>query len=148
MGHWTTGVSVVSTMTADGEPRGLTANAVASVSLDPMLVLVCVERVSDTHDAIRHASRFAINILAADDETTARRFAGDAAPDKFTGVAWHTEHTGAPVLDGALAWLDCTVHDTCDGGDHTIYIGLVHAGDARDDAPLLYYRGGYAGLDR
>jgi flavin reductase (DIM6/NTAB) family NADH-FMN oxidoreductase RutF len=146
LGHWTTGVAVVTTMTADGEPRGLTANAVASVSLEPLLVLACVERIADTHDAITTAQYFAINILAQDDERTARRFAGDDISDKFTGLAWHVQQTGAPILDTALAWIDCHVHTAYEGGDHTIFIGEVVAGDAREGEPLGYYRGGYARL--
>ena len=146
LGHWTTGVAVVTTMTADGEPRGLTANAVASVSLEPPLVLACVERIADTHSAITTAQYFAINILAQHDERTARRFAGDDIADKFMGLAWHAEQTGAPILDSALAWIDCHVHTAYDGGDHTIFIGEVVAGDAREGEPLGYYRGGYVRL--
>jgi flavin reductase (DIM6/NTAB) family NADH-FMN oxidoreductase RutF len=146
LGHWTSGVAVVTAMTADGEPRGLTANAVASVSLDPPLVLACVERTADTHVAIVTAQAFAINILAQDDERSARRFAGDDIADKFTGLAWHASITGAPILDGALAWIDCRLHTTYDGGDHSIFIGQVVAGDAHEGEPLAYYRGGYARL--
>lgn len=143
LGHWTSGVAIVATTTAAGEPRGLTANAVASVSLEPPLVLACIERIADSHDTIRDAGCFAISILAQDDERVARRFAGNETADKFRGVAYHTEATGAPVLDAALAWVDCQVHDLLDGGDHTIFIGRVLAGDAREAEPLVFYRGGY-----
>lgn len=146
LGHWTTGVTVVATMSSDGEPRGLTANAVASVSLDLPLVLVCVERDADTHDTIRAAGVFAVSVLAQDDERTARRFAGNDTDEKFRGIAYHAELTGAPVLDAALAWVDCRVHEVLHGGDHTIFIGLVTAGDAREGEPLVYYRGGYGRL--
>jgi flavin reductase (DIM6/NTAB) family NADH-FMN oxidoreductase RutF len=145
LGHWSTGVAVVATLDAAGAPRGLTANAVASVSLEPPLVLACVERVADSHDAIEQAGFFAISILSADDESVARRFAGDGST-KFDHLAWHAGPTGAPILDDALAWVDCHTHQLCDGGDHTIFIGAVVAGDAREGQPLLYYRGGYAGL--
>lgn len=147
LGHWTTGVAVVATIDAAGEPRGLTANAVASLSLEPALVLACIERSADTHDILSRTGFFAISMLAQDDEAVARRFAADGA-DKFRGLAWHPERTGAPVLDRALAWVDCHLHSLCDGGDHTIFIGAVVAGDAREGEPLLYYRGGYAGLTR
>jgi flavin reductase (DIM6/NTAB) family NADH-FMN oxidoreductase RutF len=146
LGHWTTGVAVVTAMTPHGEPRGLTANAVASVSLDPPLVLACIERAADTYAAILDANAFAINILPQGDERTARRFAGDDIADKFTGLAWHAQLSGAPILDSALAWIDCRVHAMYDGGDHSIFIGHVIAGDAHEGEPLAYYRGGYARL--
>lgn len=146
LGHWTTGVAVVTSYAADALPRGLTANAVASVSLDPPLVLACVDRSSHTHDSIHDAGCFAINILEQSGESTARRFAGDDVEDKFAGVAWHTEATGAPVLDEALAWVDCRVRESVAGGDHTIYIGEVVAGDAAQGEPLVYFRGGYHSL--
>jgi flavin reductase (DIM6/NTAB) family NADH-FMN oxidoreductase RutF len=146
LGHWTTGVAIVATTTPAGEPRGLTANAVASLSLEPQLVLACIERDADTHESIRTAGCFAISVLAQGDERTARRFAGDDTADKFRGIAYHTERTGAPVLDAALAWVDCELHDAVAGGDHTIFIGRVVAGDAHEGEPLLYYRGGYGRL--
>jgi flavin reductase (DIM6/NTAB) family NADH-FMN oxidoreductase RutF len=146
LGHWTTGVAIVATLSEDGTPRGLTANAVASVSLNPALVLACIEHGADTHAAISAAGCFSINVLRQADERLARRFAGDETTDKFTGVAWHAELTGAPVLDDALAWVDCTLRNVLDGGDHTIFVGAVAAGDAAEGEPLLYYRGGYSRL--
>lgn len=146
LGHWTTGVAVIATTSRTGEPRGLTANAVASVSLEPPLVLACVERDADTHDTIRDAGVFAISVLVQDDERIARRFAGNDAADKFKGIAFRSEVTGAPVLEDALAWVDCEVHEVLDGGDHTIFVGLVVGGDAREGEPLVYYRGGYSRL--
>ena len=145
LGHWATGVAVVGVCEPGGHLRGLTANAFASLSLDPPLVLVCVEQSADSHDSIRAAGAFAISVLSSDQERVARRFASDIA-DKFDGIAYRTEVTGAPVLSDALAWVDCTLHDTIPGGDHTIFIGRVVAGDATDHTPLLYYRSGYAGL--
>jgi flavin reductase (DIM6/NTAB) family NADH-FMN oxidoreductase RutF len=142
LGHWVTGVSVVTAQPANGELCGLTANAVCSVSLDPSLVLVCVEQEADTHDGIARAGAFSVNVLRSDQELLARRFAADAT-EKFRGVAYHTEITGAPILDDALAWVDCRIWATYAAGDHTIYIGEVLAADAREGAPLLYYRGGY-----
>jgi len=142
LGHWTSGVAVVATVDRAGTPHGLTASAIASVSLDPPLALVCVERSSDTHDLIRDRGFFTISVLAQDDERVARQFASDES-DKFRGVAWHAATSGAPIVDSALAWLDCTVHAQYDGGDHTIFVGLVTAGNAREAEPLAYYRGGY-----
>ena len=144
IGHFATGVAVVTSCREDGAAAGLTVSAVASVSLDPTLVLVCVDRASDTHGWLERAGYFAANVLEdGRGETLARRFAGGGAEEKFRGVAWHTERTGAPVLDDALAWLDCRVTAALPGGDHTIFVGEVLAADAREGTPLLYYRGGY-----
>jgi flavin reductase (DIM6/NTAB) family NADH-FMN oxidoreductase RutF len=143
LGHWATGVAIVATRGAGGEPRGLTANAVASVSLEPPLVLVCVDRRADTHGSISAAGIFSVNVLLQAGERIARRFAADAITARFEGVAWRTEVTGAPVLDDALAWVDCRVHHECDGGDHTVFIGEVLAGGAHEGEPLVYYRGGF-----
>jgi flavin reductase (DIM6/NTAB) family NADH-FMN oxidoreductase RutF len=143
LGHWTTGVAVVATLAPDGTPRGLTANAVASLSLAPPLALVCIERDADTHGSIRAAGFFAISILPQAAERIARRFAGDEAAAKFDGVAYHTGATGAPILDEALAWIDCRLHAAHEGGDHTIFVGAVVAGDAHEGEPLVYYRGGF-----
>lgn len=143
LGHWTSGVAVVATVTHDGAPRALTASAVASVSLEPPLVLACVERSADTHDAIRHARVFSINVLPQSGERLARRFAGDETAEKFTGIAYRSEVTGSPILEDALAWVDCTLYDVYDGGDHGIFVGTVVAGFAREGEPLVYYRSGY-----
>lgn len=144
MGHFVTGVVVVGSIRpGDESPCGLTANSLASVSLEPPLVLVCVDRNSDSHDCIRDSGFFSINILGADQERISRRFASWELEDKFTGVDYRTEVTGAPILTKSLAWLDCRLWANYDGGDHTIFVGEVVAGDAVDEAPLLYYRGGY-----
>ncbi|HEX6559224.1 MAG TPA: flavin reductase family protein [Longimicrobiales bacterium] len=142
LGHWASGVSVVATGTS-GKLCGLTANAVASVSLQPPLILVCVEHNADSHACIRTAGVFSVNVLDAGQERIARRFATWEVDTKFEGLAFHTEVTGAPILDDALAWLDCRVWAEYPAGDHTIFVGEVVAGDAREGTPLLYYRGGY-----
>ena len=145
MGHFATGVAVVTSCRDDGAAAGLTVSAVASVSLSPMLVLVCVDRASHTHSRIEQAGCDAVNCLEEGrGETIARRFAtGGPAEEKFRGTPWHVERTGAPVLDDALAWIDCRVHAAVPGGDHTIFVGEVVSADAREGTPLLYYRGGY-----
>jgi flavin reductase (DIM6/NTAB) family NADH-FMN oxidoreductase RutF len=144
MGHFASGVTVVTTVRGGGDPCGLTANAVCSVSLDPVLVLVCVERGADTHGCIEEAGKFAVNVLCEEGgESLSRRFATWGVDDKFRGVAWREERTGAPVLEDALAWLDCRVAETLQAGDHTIFLGEVVAADAREGTPLVYYRGGY-----
>jgi flavin reductase (DIM6/NTAB) family NADH-FMN oxidoreductase RutF len=144
IGHFATGVSVVTSCRADGQACGTTVSAVSSVSLNPTLVLVCLDLKSETRGWIEGAGYFAVNVLeGGKGETLARRFAGGGAEEKFRGTAWHPEHTGAPVLDDALAWMDCRVTAAVEGGDHTIFIGEVLGADAREGTPLLYYRGGY-----
>src|SRR5688572_24979042 len=110
MGHFASGVTVVTTVRGDGEPCGLTASAVCSVSVNPVLLLVCVEHGADTHGFIAAAGKFAVNVLAEEGgEGLSRRFATFEVEDKFRGVAFREEVTGAPVLEGSLAWLDCRV---------------------------------------
>jgi flavin reductase (DIM6/NTAB) family NADH-FMN oxidoreductase RutF len=118
------------------------------VSLDPPLVLVCIERDANSHDGIASAGAFCVNILDCDQETIARRFADDDVTEKFRALAYHPAQSGAPVLDDALAWIDCRVWDARPAGDHTVFIGEVQAGDARagdarGSTPLVFYRGGY-----
>lgn len=144
IGHFPSGVSVVTTRTPGGAPCGLTASAVCSLSLNPTLLLVCVEKAADTHDCIAQAGYFAVNVLAeGKGETLARRFAIGEPGEKFTGIAFRGERTGAPVLDEALAWMDCRVAGHARGGDHTVFMGEVMAADAVEGTPLVYYRGGY-----
>jgi len=143
LGHWVTGVAVVAARSPAGKLCGLTANAVTSVSLDPPLVLACIERSADSHDCIRDAGAFTINVLASDQERLARRFAAWDIPEKFEGVAHSPGVTGSPILDDALAWIECRIHTQHAAGDHTIFIGEVIGGDTREGTPLLYYRGGY-----
>jgi flavin reductase (DIM6/NTAB) family NADH-FMN oxidoreductase RutF len=142
LGHWSSGVAVVATRSGE-KLCGLTANAIASVSLSPPLVLVCVEHSADSHDCIRESGFFSINVLDSTQERIARRFATWEVNTKFEGLAFHTEVSGSPILDAALAWLDCRVWGEHAAGDHTIFIGEVLAGDAREGTPLMYYRGGY-----
>lgn len=143
LGHFATGVAVVAARDGDGSPHGLTANALASVSLEPLLVLVCVEHTADTHDVIVAAESFAISILREDGEALARRFANYDSAVKFRGVPHREAVTGAPILEEALAWVDCRLWASYDGGDHTIFVGEVVDAWAEDGPPLVYFRGGY-----
>lgn len=144
MGHFPTGVVVVTTRMPDGRPCGLTVNAFSSVSLQPALVLVCVEHAADSHDCIRDSGIFAVSVLdERKGESISRRFASFEVGAKFDGVAYREEASGAPVLDAAIAWLDCRVEKALPAGDHTIFLGEVLAADAREGRPLVYYRGGY-----
>ncbi len=143
LGHWVTGVAVVASRTGQGEPCGFTANAFTSLSIDPPLVLVCVDRAGNSHASIRAAGVFTVNVLGSDDERLARHFAVSGGSDKFEGIAWRTAASGAPILEESLAWVDCSVRQTVPGGDHTIFIGEVLAADAEEGEPLIFYRGGY-----
>ena len=145
MGHFATGVAVVTVDAPDG-PMGMTANAVASLSLDPVLVLVCFDNGARTLPEVRRAGRFGVNVLAAGQEQLARRFASKE-DSKFAEVS-HSVHDGIPVLDGALAWVGCTLERFVPGGDHTIGIGAVHAAElgAPGIEPLVWFRGDYGSL--
>jgi flavin reductase (DIM6/NTAB) family NADH-FMN oxidoreductase RutF len=147
LGRFATGVTVITARTAKGDPVGMTANSLASVSLDPPLVLVSVERVHEMHTALEHATHWVFNILSSEQEALSRRFAG-AEPDRFRGVSYRENERGIAVLDGTVAHIECEKHAAVPGGDHTVFLGLVVGGDASDRRPLLYYRGGYAGLSR
>ena len=145
LGRFATGVSVVTARRADGQPVGMTASSLASVSLDPPLLLVSVDHKNDMHGALESSDRFAVNILAADQEALARRFATDDA-NRFAGVGYREGQHGVPLIDGALAHIECAKHGSVTGGDHTVFFGLVTEGLVSDRRPLLYYRGGYASL--
>ena len=141
-----TPVTVV-TAPGDAAPAGATANAVASLSLDPPLMLVCLDRASRTLAAVRQAGRFAVNVLGAEGEAHARGFATTAPhTDKWDGVGW-TERAGVPVMDEALIWTACELRDLLDGGDHVIVTGAVVDLGARDGTPLLFHEGIYRPLD-
>ena len=146
MGHFATGVAVVTAADAAGRLLGTTANAISSLSLDPPLVLACLRHESETLGAVRETDRFAVNVLGADQRELSDRFARRTGGDTWAGVA-HRRLDGVPVLDGALATVECDVHEIAGGGDHAIVIGRVVAVTHPDDhaEPLLFYRGGYAG---
>ena len=124
-------------------PAGLTTNAVTSLSLDPLLLLVCFDNGSRTLPVVREARRFAVNVLRAGQEDLAAAFASKRmGPEKFEAVT-HTVAHGVPVLDDALAWVACELTELLPGGDHTIGIGAVVAGAATEGRPLVFYRGAY-----
>jgi len=147
MGHFATGVTVVTTHDGAGRCYGLTANAVCSVSLDPPLVLVCVDKRAESHPAFGLSQAFVVNILADEQEQMSRHFAVSGG-DKFVDLPCRNGGTGAPILEGALAHVECRVVATHDAGDHTIYIGEVESADSRDGHPLLFFRGKYHQLHR
>ncbi len=146
LGHFATGVTVVTTVHQD-TPVGLCVNSFTSVSLDPPLVGFCVGRHSSTGADIRTAGRFCVNVLAEDQEQLSRRFATRGV-DRFAGLAWRPAPSGAPLLGGVLAWMDCTLEGEHKGGDHVVVIGRVQELDvARQGRPLIFYRGGYGRLE-
>jgi len=144
MGMFATGVTVASTV-VDGKTWGMTASAVASLSLDPPLVLLAVQRDTHSHEMFQTAKCYALNILAADQQKLSNRFAFEG-PRDFSGIETIEAETGAPVIRDALGWVDCRVREVLSGGDHDIFLGEIVAGDARNGDPLLYFRGGYARL--
>jgi flavin reductase (DIM6/NTAB) family NADH-FMN oxidoreductase RutF len=148
MGHFATGVTVITTAAGE-EMQGMTANAVASLSLDPTMILICVEKVTHTHGVLERSGVFAVNILAEDQEDVSRIFAKRAEPEinSLRGQRFIIGETGVPVLEDCLAYLECKVVDKCEGGDHSIFLGeVVAARVVREAAPLLFYRGGYRTL--
>jgi flavin reductase (DIM6/NTAB) family NADH-FMN oxidoreductase RutF len=147
LGCFATGITVAASRTPDGELLGITANSFNSVSLDPPLVLFSLHRNAYSLKAFEEAGCFSINILSEGQRHVSDAFAR-ALADKWTGVAWETWETGAPILTDALANFDCETHSTHDGGDHIIFVGRVLRLRAADDGrPLLYFRGAYCGLD-
>ena len=149
LGRFAGGVTVLTARDAGGRDHGMTVSAFCSLSLDPPLVLACVDRAASMHPLFAPGAPFVVNILAAGQEALSRRFATVDPSDRFAGVGYERTGGGAARLDGVLAWLECRVHALHDGGDHTIVAGLVQETGTRDDArPLLYYRGGYASLER
>jgi flavin reductase (DIM6/NTAB) family NADH-FMN oxidoreductase RutF len=151
VGTFTTGITVV-TARSERAGHGMTANAFASVSLDPLLVLVCVVREAMMHKVLEEVGRFAVSVLAADQEDLARYFSDSGRPSgmaQFLPVAWRPGPvTGAPLLEGALAWLECDVEAAYPGGDHSVFLGRVRWVErARPDGdPLLYFGGRYRRL--
>jgi flavin reductase (DIM6/NTAB) family NADH-FMN oxidoreductase RutF len=144
MGRFATGITVVTTR-VDDHLCGMTANAVASLSLDPPLVLVAVDRRSHSHGCFKQNRCFAVNILSAEQEELSRRFAR-TGPKDFSDLATTTAVTGAPILTGVLGYLDCRLFEVLPGGDHDIFVGEIVAGEAFEGRPLVYHRGKYGRL--
>ncbi|MEW2624093.1 flavin reductase [Streptomyces sp. NPDC048106] len=143
LGHYPTGVVVITAVDDSGEPAGMVVGSFTSVSVDPPLVAFLPQRDSRTFERLRTAAHFCVNVLAADQEDLCRRFAR-RGPDKFAGVAWKAAPSGAPILDGAVAWIDCSYQSVDDAGDHFMVIGRVEAMDVvRPALPLLFFQGGY-----
>jgi flavin reductase (DIM6/NTAB) family NADH-FMN oxidoreductase RutF len=145
LGRFATGVAVVTTLGPGDIPVGMTASSLASVSLQPPLVSVCIDHAAAMHRAILAAPAFVINVLAESQEASSRRFAGEH-PDRFDGIGYRIGERGLALLEDAHAWIECERHQLVEAGDHTIVIGRVVGGEGGSGRPLLYYRGGYGAL--
>lgn len=148
-GLFASGVTVVTTV-HDGKLRGVTVSAFSAVSLNPLLVLICIANESESREWIAESGVFAVNILSDEQEFLAERFAARApiVNARFDGVPYHTALTGSPLLVDSLAWYDCRVEALHDGGDHTIFVGRVEAlgFGAEGKRPLVYFANRYAGI--
>jgi flavin reductase (DIM6/NTAB) family NADH-FMN oxidoreductase RutF len=141
IGGFATGVSVITTE-VDGTRHGMTANSLTSVSLDPLLLLVCFDRDSRTADAVLQRGAFLVNLLSEEQQELSDRFAR-AGDDHFADLALEPGYEGLPALPGGLGWLACELEDVHSGGDHIIAVARVVAAEAREGEPLLFFRGRY-----
>jgi flavin reductase (DIM6/NTAB) family NADH-FMN oxidoreductase RutF len=146
LGRFATGVTIITVTAPDGRLLGMTANSLASVSLYPPLISVCVDREAEMHKAILAVDQFVVNVLSSTQETLARRFA-DKHEDRFEGIGYQISPDGLILLGGVLAHIECQRFAHYPGGDHTIVVGRVIGGSTSKGRPLLYYRGGYAALE-
>jgi len=144
LGHFASGVVLV-TGVHDGRPAGFTLQSFFSLSLEPPLIALAPGKSSTSWPRASSSGRLCVNILAADQEGLARTFANTGA-DKFAGVGWSDGSNGAPRLHGALAWIDCSVEDVREAGDHYLVVARVEALESNPGQPLLFYRGGYGGF--
>ena len=147
MSHWASGITVV-TCRREGGIHGMTASSFTSISLEPPLVAVSVARHHKTHAYLLEQRAFGVHILGEGMEEVSNRCAGFLGEEAhwLLDLTHRTEVTGAPILDRALAWLDCSVWQAYDGGDHTIFVGEIQAGDAGEGSPLLWFNRGYRRL--
>ena len=146
LGRWASGVTIV-TSAEDSRVHGMTVSAFSSVSLDPPLVLVCADKASITNELIEKSGFYAAHILSDAQQALSNKFASKKDEHRrFEGIDWKTLVTGAPILPGCSAVLDCTVFSAHDAGDHIVYVGQVEAIEQSEQAPLVYYQGAYRDL--
>ncbi|WP_406269510.1 flavin reductase family protein [Nocardia sp. NBC_00881] len=148
LGQFCTGITVITTLDGDQVPIGFACQSFAALSLEPPLVLFCPTKASRSWAAIEKSGRFGVNVLAEEQRELCARF-GSREPDKFADAAWHTSDLGLPLLDDALATIQCTVDSVVDGGDHYIVIGRVQtmSETTTSGRPLLFYRGQYTAIE-
>jgi flavin reductase (DIM6/NTAB) family NADH-FMN oxidoreductase RutF len=142
LGRFASGVTVVTTKDASGKLHGITVSAFCSVSLEPPLILICIEKATGSHYAFEESGVFIVNILDRSQQHLSEHFAS-TFPDKFEDMEYHTGIGGIPILDDALVSLECSIKKSCDGGDHSIYIAEVENADIKDGSPLVYFHGNY-----
>ena len=147
LGRFASGVTVLTTRSGDMD-LGMTVSSFCSLSLKPPLVLACVDKTADLHHLLPRGQRVVFNILSASQEALSRRFSEEEGTRRFNGVGFHRELHGVAVLDDVLAWIEGHIVEQHDGGDHSVFIGQVDGASSNDLRPLLYYRGGYAELER
>jgi len=144
-GAFATGVTIITTNDINGKPFGLTANSYTSLSLDPPLILVCVDRKVDCYACFEQSKVFAVNFLHEDQEHLSTRFATKGI-EKFEGIPVRQGSVGVLLLEGAIGYIECKLVSGYEGGDHTIYVGEVQAASASGERPLLFFKGKYARL--
>lgn len=147
LGRFASSVTILTARDSEGRDHGMTVSAFCSASLVPPLVLACIDRTTDMYGVLPKASHFGISILAEGQEALSRRFA-ELPSGRFDGIGYSRAESGVVLLDDALAHLECRRVDRYDAGDHTIYVGEVEWAASYQHRPLLYYRGGYAQLER
>ncbi len=147
LGRFASGITVITTRDASDRDHGMTASAFSSLSLDPPLVLVCIANDATMAPVMAAAETFAVNVLTDAQEAVSRRFAGKV-DDRFAGIGFSRGEFGDVVLDDVLAWMQCRIVARHPAGDHVIIVGQAESAGVRDARPLLYYRGGYAQLER
>jgi flavin reductase (DIM6/NTAB) family NADH-FMN oxidoreductase RutF len=145
MGHFATGVTVITTKDKGGSPNGLTANAFMSLSLSPPLVVICVDKGATCYACFEMQNGFTVNFLSEEQEDISRRFATKGV-DKFADLNWRAGTNGAAIIDGAVGYVECKVTECHDGGDHTIVVGEIINGCASGERPLLFFKGKYQRL--
>jgi flavin reductase (DIM6/NTAB) family NADH-FMN oxidoreductase RutF len=146
MASFAAGVTVVTTLDTSGRPQALTATAFSSLSKSPPLCLVCIDKHARAHGPLIERRSFAVNILSATQKELSAQFASSTG-DKFERVSWTGgPRTGCPIIDGALAWIECETVDVYDGGDHDIFVGRLLEVTVNAGEPLVYWRGAYAAL--
>lgn len=145
LGHFATGVTVITTKDKEGAPNGLTANAFMSLSLNPPLVLISVDKGATCYSCFELQNGFTVNFLSEAQEEISRRFATKGA-DKFAGLNWHAGSNGAAIIEGSLGYVECKITQCHDGGDHTIVVGEIVNVSATGDRPLLFFKGKYQRL--
>ena len=147
LGRFASGVTVL-TSRSRGSDLGMTVSAFCSLSLDPPLVLSCVARTADLHNLLSKDQRVVFNVLSASQETLSRRFSEEEGSRRFDGIGFHRDPHGVAVLDDVIASIEAVIVEQHDGGDHSIFVAQVDGASSSDARPLLYYRGGYAELER